>query len=160
MSPVNSEEHQMDTKRFAIGTLAGGLTVFVTGHLIFSMPPLRDFYAYAMNAGSATDVAREAPLVWAVALGALSYGALVTLAIGSRAGSLNVGGGIKIGAVVGFLLWCTADFMFYGISNVGNLLSAVVEPLVELVPGALAGGVIAVLFGKMRPRHSPEGHPA
>ncbi len=79
----------------------------------FAMAPFRAFMAYAMNTGSATGVAREPQLVWAVALGALSYSALVTLAIGSRARSLTIGAGIKIGAVVGFLLWFTADFTFY-----------------------------------------------
>lgn len=139
----------MDTKRFVIGTLVGGITVFATGSLIFAMPPLRDFMAYAMNSGSATGVAREPQLVWAVALGALSYSALVTLAIGSRARPSNIGAGIRIGAVVGFLIWFTADFMFYGISNVGNLTSTAVNPLLELVPGALAGGVIAAVLGKI-----------
>ncbi len=140
----------MDVKRFVIGTLVGGVTVFATGYLIFAMPPFRDFYAYAMTAGAATGVAREPQLVWAVALGALSYSALVTLAIASRDSSMSIGAGIRIGAVVGFLLWFTADFMFYGISNVGNLTSTVVDPLIELVPGAIAGGVIAVVLGKIR----------
>ena len=106
----------MDARRVVIGTLVGGVTVFATGTLIFAVPPFRDFLAYAMNAGSATGVAREPQLLWAVALGALSYSALVTLAIGSRASSLNIGAGIKIGALVGFLLWFTADFTFYGTS--------------------------------------------
>jgi len=139
----------MDARRFVIGTLVGGVTVFATGTLIFAVAPFRDFLAYALNAGSATGVAREPQLVWAVALGALSYSALVTLAIGSRARSLNIGAGIKIGAVVGFLLWFTADFTFYGISNVGNLTSTVVDPLLELAPGAIAGGVIAAVLGKI-----------
>jgi hypothetical protein len=103
-----------------------------------------------MSSGSATGVQRDPQLLWAVALGALSYSALVTLAIGSRAGSLNIGAGIRTGAVVGFLLWFTADFMFYGISNVGNLTSTVVDPLLELAPGAVAGGVIAAVLGKSR----------
>jgi hypothetical protein len=63
---------------------------------------------------------------------------------------LNTGAGIRIGAVVGFLLWFTADFMFYGLSNVGTLTSTVVDPLIELVPGAVAGGVIAIVLGKPR----------
>ena len=138
----------MDAKRFVIGTLVGGVTVFATGTLLFSIAPVRHFLDYAMNAGSATGVPREPQLVWAVALGALSYSALITLAIGYRADSLNTGSGIKIGAVVGFLLWFTADFMFYGISNVGSLTSTVVDPLLELVPGAVAGGVIAAVLGK------------
>jgi hypothetical protein len=140
----------MDAKRFVIGTLVGGVAVLATGYLIFAMAPFRDFYAYSMSAGSATGVAREQPLVWAVALGALSYSALVTFAIGSRASTLNMGAGIKTGAVVGLLLWFTADFMFYGISNVGNLTSTVVDPLLGLVPGAIAGGVIAVALGRIQ----------
>lgn len=91
----------MDARRFVISTLVGGVTVLATGTLIFAMAPFRDFLAYAMNAGSATGVARQPQLVWAVALGALSYGALVTLAIGSRARALSIGAGIKIGAVAG-----------------------------------------------------------
>jgi hypothetical protein len=140
----------MGAKRFVIGTLVGGGAVLATGYLIFAMAPFRNFFAYAMNAGSATGVARQPPLVWAVALGALSYSALVTFAIGSRPGSLNAGVGVRVGAVVGFLLWFTADFMFYGISNVGNLTSTVLDPLLELVPGAIAGGVIAVVIEKIR----------
>ena len=53
------------------------VSLFATGTLLFSIPPVRDFLAYAMNAGSATGVAREPQLVWAVALGAVSYGALI-----------------------------------------------------------------------------------
>ena len=140
----------MDAKRFVIGSLVGGVAVLSTAYLIFAIAPLRHFYAYAMNAGAATGVARESPLVWAVALGALSYGALVTLAIGSPPGPLTIGTGMKRGAVVGFLLWFTANFMFYGISNVGNLTGTVIDPLIELVPGAIAGGVIALVLGKIR----------
>ena len=52
--------------------------------------------------------------------------------------------------MVGFLLWFTADFMLYGITNVGNLTITVVDPLLELVHGAIAGGVIAAVLGKIR----------
>jgi hypothetical protein len=88
-------------------------------------------------------------LFWAVALGAVSYGALLTLVIGSRASYLTIGAGIKIGAIVSFLLWFTADFMLYGISNVGNLTTTLVDPLLELVPGAIAGGTIAGVLKRM-----------
>lgn len=137
----------MDTKRFATGTLVGGVILYVAGYLIFDLA-FAGFYA--ANAGSATGVARDPQLVWAVALGSLSYAALVTLAIGSRAGSSNMGAGVKTGAVVGFLLWFTADFIFYGIQNVSNLTRTVVDPLLELVRSGIAGGVIAVVLGKIR----------
>lgn len=79
----------MDTKRFATGTLVGGVILYVAGFLIFDLA-VAGFYA--ANAGSATGVARDPQLVWAVALGSLSYAALITLAIGTRAGSSNIGG--------------------------------------------------------------------
>ncbi len=137
----------MNTKRLVTGTLVGGIILYAVGYLIFDLA-FADFYA--ANAGSATGVARDPQLVWAVALGSLSYAALVTLGIGSRADSSNIGAGVKIGAVVGFLLWFTVDFILYGVTNVANLTRAVVDPLLELVRGGIAGGVIAVVLGKVR----------
>ena len=137
----------MDMKKFATGTLVGGIILFAAGYLIFDLG-FAGFYA--ANAGSATGVERVPQLVWAVALGSLSYGALVTFAIGSRAGASNVGAGVKIGAVVGFLLWFTVDFILYGIQNVSNLTRTAVDPVLELVRSGIAGGVIAVVLGKIR----------
>ena len=139
----------METKRFVVGTAVGAMTVSAIGFSLFALPPLRDFYLYAMNAGSATGVARESPLVWAVFVGALSYGALITFAIGNRPSRVGVAAGMRIGAVVGFLLWCTANFMFFGISNVGTLTSTIVDPLLELVPGAMAGGTVALVLNRL-----------
>jgi hypothetical protein len=129
-----------------IGTLVGGITLFVLGYLIFDLAVAR---FYAANAGSATGVARDAQLVWAVALGSLSYAALITLAIGSRAGVATIGTGVQIGAVVGFLLWFTTDFILYGITNVSNLTRTVVDPLLELVRGGISGGVTAAVLERI-----------
>ena len=139
----------MTGKQVATGTVVGAVSLSATGYVIFGMI-FRDFYASALGAGSATGVPRESPLVWAVALGALSYSALLTLAIGSRAGPPTVGAGIKIGAVVGFLVWFTADFMLYGISNVLNVTSALIDPLLEVVPSAITGAAITVVLRKVQ----------
>ena len=136
----------MEMKRLVTGTVVGGITLFVLGYLIFDLA-FAGFYA--ANAGSAAGVARDAQLVWAVALGSLSYAALITLAIESRASSATVGTGVQMGAVVGFLLWFTADFILYGITNIANLTRTVVDPLLELVRGGLTGGVTAVVLAKI-----------
>lgn len=107
-----------------------------------------------MSSGAATGVQRAAPLFWAVALGSLSYSALVTLAIQSRTDVVTPGAGMKIGAIVGFLLWFTADFMLYGISQIGSLTSTLLAPLIELIPGAIAGAVITRVLGNVpHPHH-------
>ena len=139
----------MTAEQFAIGTVAGAVALSATGYALFRMV-LGNFYAYALSAGSATGVPREPMLLWAFAIGALSYSALLTLGIGSRPGSPTMGAGIKIGAVVGFLFWFSADFMLYGISNVLSLTSALIDSVVEVVPSAITGGVIAVVLRKIR----------
>jgi hypothetical protein len=138
----------METKRFAVGTAVGALTILISGYLLFAARLLGDFCEYALNAGAAAGVPRESPLLWAVVVGALSYGALVTLAVGSQNRHVTIGDGMRLGAVVGLLLWFTADFMLFAISNVGNLASTIVDPFVEAVPGALAGGAVAAVIGR------------
>ncbi len=92
----------MDIKRLVIGTVAGGIALFILGYVIWNML-FTDFFA--ANAGSAAGVAKEPQVMWAIALGTLSYAALITLAIGTRAGSATIVEGLKIGAIVGGLMW-------------------------------------------------------
>lgn len=124
----------------------GGVALFATGYLIFNVI-FADFYT--ANAGSATGVDRSAQLVWAVALANLAYAALITFAIGNRTGTLSIGGGARIGAIVGFLLWFTVDFVFYGTTNIANLTRTIVDPLLEIVHGGIGGAAVAAVLGKM-----------
>ena len=136
----------MDIKRFIIGTVVGAITLYILGYLIFDLA-FAEFYA--ANAGSATGVVRDNQVVWAVALGTLSYAALLTLAIGTRARSVTIVEGLKIGAIVGFLMWFGADFIFYGIFNISNLTLTFVDSLLELIRGGITGAVIAAVLGKI-----------
>ncbi len=136
----------MDTKRLAIGTLVGGITLHVVGYLIWGVL-FADFFA--ANAGSATGVPRDQRLQWAIAVGNLSFALLYTLAIMSRARSATIIEGFKIGAIIGFLVWLGVDFIRYGTENVLNLTSAIVDPLLESVHGGTAGAAIAAVLGKV-----------
>jgi hypothetical protein len=120
--------------------------IFAAGYVIFDML-LGDFYE--ANSGAATGMMREPPIVWALAVGALAYAALILYALRAQAASVNVVSGMKVGAVVGFLLWATADFMLYGITNMSNLTLTIVDPIVELVHGGIAGAVLGALLPKV-----------
>ena len=85
-------------------------------------------------------------------MGTLSLAALVTLAVGSKAGSLTIGTGFKIGAIVGFLVWFGVDFIHYGIWNISNLTATIVDPLLELVQSGIGGAVIAAVLGRRAPQ--------
>lgn len=136
----------MDSKRFALATLVGGLVVWGVGYLIFNMA-FGGFYD--ANAGSATGVDRAANLQWAVALGSMAYAALITYTLGRRNGAFSLSEGVQVGAIVGFLLWFTVDFVFYGSTNLMNLTRTIVDPLLEIVRGGISGAVIAMVLARV-----------
>ena len=136
----------MTTKQQVVGTIAGGIVLYVLGYILFDML-LGDFYK--ANAGSATGVSRDPQIVWAVAVGALAYAALMLFALKSQAGLVSVTSGMKTGATVGFLIWLCADFTFYGVTNMNNLTLTIVDPLVEIVRGGITGAVLGALLPKV-----------
>ena len=136
----------MDTKQLMIGTLVGGITMYLVGYLIWDLA-FAGFFA--ANAGSATGVDRDPQLIWAVVLGTLSLAALVTLAVGSRTGSSTIGAGFRIGAIVGFLVWFGVDFILYSYTNLNNLTATIADPALEIVRTGIGGAVVAVVLGKM-----------
>ena len=141
----------MHAKGTLTGTLLGGIALYATGYLIFDLA-FSNFYR--TNVGSATGVDRDSQLVWAMALANLAYAGLITFVIGNRMGPLSITSGARIGAIVGFLLWCTVDFVYYGATNIANLTRTVVDPLLEFVHGGIGGAVIAAVLGKMSARNS------
>ena len=136
----------MDSKRFVLATLVGGIVLWVTGYLIFNVA-LAGFYA--ANVGSATGVDRTEHIMWADAAASIAYAALVVFALGRRGAAVSISEGAKIGAIVGFLLWATVDFAFYGSTNIANLTRTVADPLVEIVHGGIGGAAIAMVLGRV-----------
>ena len=137
----------MDTKRLVIGTLAGGIVMYLVGYLTWGVV-FADFFA--ANTGSATGVDRESNIIWAVVLGTPSLAALVTLGVGSQAGGATIMNGFKVGAIVGFLVWFGVDFIHYGAFNLSNLTATIVDPLLKIVRTGIGGAVIALVLGKLK----------
>jgi uncharacterized membrane protein len=136
----------MNTKQWMVGTVGGAVVLMVAGYVFFELL-LKDFYA--ANGGTATDLYREAQIVWAIAVGALAYAALILYALRGATASLDVATGAKVGGTVGFLIWLCADFTLYGITNINSLTLSIVDPLVELVRGGIAGAALAVILRKL-----------
>lgn len=133
----------MDIKKVLIGSIGGGIVLYLVGYLIFDLA-FGDFYASNLTA----DVGRDPNLMWAMGLGSLSYATLITLGIVYRADSFGLGSGVRVGAIIGFLLWFTVDFTFYGMWDISALAVTIVDPLLEMVRGGLVGGAIAFILGK------------
>ncbi len=135
----------MDAKRFVTGTVVGAIVLYAGGYLIWDVA-FASFFA--ANRGSATGVPRESQIIWAMAVGNLAYGALVTWIMLGRGGTTSVGGGAALGAITGLLMWLAVDFILYGATNLSNLTGAIADPLLEIVHGGVGGAAIAAVAGK------------
>ncbi len=136
----------MNVKQLTVGIITGTLVAMIVGYVIWDIL-FADFFA--ANMGSATGVMRDTPLLWAVIVGTAAYTALIALALGTRSGGPTIGNGLKVGAIVGVLVWLTADFMLLGIMNVHTLTIAIVDPILEAIRAGITGAAIAAVAGKM-----------
>lgn len=134
----------VNSKQFVIATVVGTIVLFGLGYLIWDML-FADFFA--ANSGGAVGVEREEQVIWALLLGTLGYAVFMNLVLGTRKQPVSVVDGLSVGAVVGFLLWFTADFTLYGVQDVSNLNATIADPLLELVRGAVTGGIVAAVVG-------------
>lgn len=133
----------MKIKRLVIGSVVGTIVLYLLGTL-FWIVLFADFFAG--QAGSAMGVDRDAPIVWAVILGTLFYAIMLTLTLEAR-GTKGIVGGLWVGAVVGVLVWGTADFTLYGVTNLNTLTGTIADTVLEGVRAAISGGIVAAVLG-------------
>ena len=136
----------MDGKRIVIGTIVSAVVLYALGFLIFNII-LEGFYG-----ANVSGAFRESQVQWATIVGNIGSAALLTLGILSRGGAPTVGNGLVAGAVVGFLLWLTADFIYYGLADLWTLTIVIVDPIVEAIHFAITGAVVAFVLAKVSPK--------
>lgn len=136
----------MNWKQYGAGIVAGAIVAMIAGYIIFDT--LTSGF-YDANMGSATDVMRESQLLWARALGTVAYAALIAYTLDARSRALTPMTGLWTGAIVGFLIWATVDFIYLGILNVTTLTLAIVDPLLEAVRGGITGAAVAAVAARV-----------
>lgn len=136
----------MDTKKFFMGTMAGGLTFFLAGWLIYGMALMNFMMEHA---GSATGVSRsdEDMVWWSLLLGNFASGALFTYVFLKWTNISSFGGGFRAAAAMSFLMAAGFDFTMYGTSNMMDLTGTVVDILAYTVMAGIGGGVIGAVLG-------------
>jgi hypothetical protein len=135
----------MNVKRLVIGSIVATIVLYVLGILIWVYLFAEFFFA---NGGGAVGVTRPEMITWAVIVGTLFYGILVTLSLEWR-GSKTIVDSLITGAIVGALLWGTADFTEYGLTTMNNLAATIADTLLEGVRGGVTGAIVALVLGKV-----------
>ena len=91
----------MGTNKLVFATLAGAITSFLLGYLLYGIALAGFFEA---NMGSATGVTREPLNLPAIGLGQIPAALFITIAIDRWGDSRSPAGGAKVGALWGFLV--------------------------------------------------------
>ena len=134
----------MSAKSFALATVAGGVTLFVLGGLLYGLL-LADFF----ESRSAANTMRETPIWWALIIGELLLAALVTLIFGRWASISTPLGGLKAGAIIGLLLAAAINFTMFAVSTVFvDPTAGVVDAVVSAIRLGIGGAVIGLVLGK------------
>ena len=91
----------MNTNKFIMGTLAGGITFFLVGFIIYGLALMSFFEAHA---GSATGVAKADMVWWALILGNMGSAALLSYIFLKWANISSFGSGASAAAIIGSIL--------------------------------------------------------
>ncbi len=134
----------MDTKKFALGTLAGGVAYFFLGFLIYAIL-MEDFFAAHTVKGimkSETEM-KYYPMV----LGNLSHAALLSFVFLKWANIKSFGEGLLAGAIIGFFMAAGFDLITYDTAKIMSFIGASVDIIVYTIMTGLVGGVVGAVLG-------------
>ena len=134
--------------RLLAATVAGGVTFFVLGFVIYGllleervMRPNMNIYAGLMN---------ETPVWLPLILANLISALLLAYIFEQWAGIRTFIGGMKGGAIVWFLISLSFQLMFLAFMNLHkNYIPPVADVIGSVVMGAIGGGVIGQVLGMM-----------
>lgn len=135
----------MSTKALIAGIL-GGIVYFLLGWLLYGMLLESTFESMS---GSAQGVSRGMEMVmWALIIGQLTLGIMLAYIFSSWSGISTFMGGLKGGAIIGFLMTLGIDMTMFATTNISTLNGALLDVVVMTVNSGLAGGVVGWWLGK------------
>lgn len=132
----------MDGQKFALAAAAGGIAVFVAGLLIYGL-----VFASFMQANTMAGIHREAPRWIVLGVANLATGTLLTTVLGYWAKVKDIPEGVRVGALLGFLVILSTDLTIAATSNLfPSLRVAIVDMLASTVIMAIGGGAVGAVL--------------
>ncbi len=136
----------MNSKKFLIGGLAGGVVFFLLGWLLYGML-LMDFMMQHSNTSTGAFRAEADMIWWAMVVGNLVMGFLLSYVL-NKANVAGAMAGATTGAIVMLLMVTAIDCILYAQLNLWDTTAMIVDILVSTVIGAIVGAVIGWLNGR------------
>lgn len=134
----------MDIKKFVFGTLAGGVTLFILGFLVYAVL-MSDFFAGHSVAGIAKS--DDEMKMYPLALGNLAHGALLAYIFLKWANVKSFGEGLMAGAAIGLFMAAGFDLIMYDTMKIMSIIGIGVDIILYTIITAIAGGVVGAVLG-------------
>ena len=134
----------MDTKKFLIGSLVGGIVLFLLGFL-FYVALLGPFFETHSGGGS---FAKDPPNMLFIILGNLATAALLSYIFSKWAGIKTAATGLQAGAVIGLLSGLGYDLIMYGTADLMDITGTIVDVIIYTIMLAVAGAAIGWYLGR------------
>ena len=135
----------MNTNKFLVGGIVGGIAYFLLGWLVWGML-LMDFMTN--NAGTATGVMKtQAEMDWLYLVVGNIFSGLALSYVLNKASVSGAGAGAAVGAAFGLLITAGFDFTMLGVSNISTLKGSLVDIAASTVVTAIVGGIVGWYLG-------------
>jgi Na+/pantothenate symporter len=134
----------MKTSKILTGGIAGGITFFLLGWVIYGML-LMDYTTANYNQCASRPM--QEMIWWALILSNLAFGFLLSVVF-SWSNTTGAVAGAKVAVIIGLLLSVSMDFSYYSMSTMfSNLTAVFVDIIVFTVMSAITGVVVAWVMG-------------
>ena len=136
----------MNTNKFLIGGIIGGIANFLLGWLVWGML-LKNFMNDHTTEGAKAIMRGDDNMIWwAMIAGSLCWGLVLSFVL-VKSGISNASSGATTGAVLSLLIAAATNFFQYGMQDVGDTTMMVVGIAANVVVGAIIGAVIGWYLG-------------
>jgi uncharacterized membrane protein len=133
----------MNTQKFLIGSLIGGVVFFLLGYLFYGA-----LLASFFSTHSTGNYMKDPPDFLFIILGNLATGALLAYIFSKWAGIKTAATGLQAGAVIGLLSGLGWDLLFYGTTNLMDITGTIADVILVTIMTAAAGAAVGWYLGR------------
>lgn len=134
----------MKTSKILFGGIAGGVTYFLLGWLVYGVL-LMDYMAANYNQCAARP--EQDMIWWAMILSNLAFGFLLSIVF-IWSNTTSIMAGVKVGGIIGLLFSVSIDLNFYAMTTMASNLSVLFVDIIAVTfMSVITGGVVAWVMG-------------
>ena len=136
----------MNTNKFLVGGIIGGIANFLLGWLVWGMLLMSFMQEHTTEVGKAVMRGEDGMVWWAMIAGNLLWGFTLSYVL-AKSGVTSAASGATMGAIFGLLVSASINCFMYAQMNAWDTTSIGVDVVANTVVGAVVGGIIGWYLG-------------